>query len=117
MKPEQKGKRIGVGPLLAALVVLMLVAVLPGRAVLWAQSKGLAVEGKSVAGGERRLALVIGNAAYEGRGKKTSFQNSEQGVGRYILARHALLCCTFGSYAHKGRVHVCEDAACVLQGR
>jgi len=43
----------------------MLVAVLPGRAVPWAQSKGLAVEGKSVAGGERRLALVIGNAAYD----------------------------------------------------
>lgn len=39
MKPEQKVKRIGVGPLLAALVVLMLVAVLPGRAVPWAQSK------------------------------------------------------------------------------
>ena len=65
MKPEQKAKRIGVGPLLAALGVLMLVAVLPGRAVAWAQSKGLAVEGKSVTGGERRLALVIGNATYD----------------------------------------------------
>ena len=50
MKPEQKGKRLGVGLLLAALGVLMM-AVLPGRAGPWAQSKGLAVEGKSVAGG------------------------------------------------------------------
>ena len=106
MKPEQKVKRIGVGPLLAALGVLMLAAVLPERAVPWAQSKGLAVEGKLVTGGERRLALVIGNAAYH-----------EHGVDIYILARHTLLCCTLGSYEDKDTVHECEDAACVLQGR
>jgi caspase domain-containing protein/lysozyme inhibitor LprI len=64
MKSAWKAQRFRVGPLLAALSVL-LVTVLPGGAVLWAQTKSLTVDGKAVAGGERRLALVIGNAAYE----------------------------------------------------
>jgi hypothetical protein len=64
MKSEKKPKRLWIGPLLAALSVL-LAAVLPGGAALWAQPKSLTVDGKAVAGGERRLALVIGNAAYD----------------------------------------------------
>jgi Caspase domain len=65
MKSEQKAKRLGVGPRLAALSVLLLAAVLPGGTALWAQSKSLTVDGKTIAGGERRVALVIGNAAYD----------------------------------------------------
>ena len=33
--------------------------------MLWAQTKGLTVDGKAVGEGERRLALIIGNAAYD----------------------------------------------------
>ena len=65
MKSAQKAKRLGVGPRLAALSVLLLAAALPGGQVLWAQSKSLTVDGKAVAGEERRVALVIGNAAYD----------------------------------------------------
>ena len=45
--------------------MLLLVTMLPGHEVLWAQSKGFNVQGKASAGGERRVALVIGNAAYD----------------------------------------------------
>jgi Caspase domain/Lysozyme inhibitor LprI len=65
MKSEQKAKRLRGGPRLAALSVLLLAAVLSGGTALWAQSKSLTVDGKAVAGGERRVALVIGNAAYD----------------------------------------------------
>jgi uncharacterized protein YecT (DUF1311 family) len=64
MKSARKAQRLGAGVLLVALSGL-LVTVMPGGAVLWAQTKGLAVDGKAVAEGERRLALVIGNAAYD----------------------------------------------------
>jgi uncharacterized protein YecT (DUF1311 family) len=64
MKSARKAQRLGVGVLLVALSGL-LATVLPGGAVLWAQTKGLAVDGKAVAEGERRLALLIGNATYD----------------------------------------------------
>src|SRR5215510_14320299 len=64
MTPEPKAKRMRIGPLLVALCVL-LVALLPGREAPWAQSKGLGIDGKAVTGSERRVALVIGNAAYD----------------------------------------------------
>jgi caspase domain-containing protein/lysozyme inhibitor LprI len=64
MRSARKAPRLGVGLLLVALSVL-LAAVLPGGAGLRAQTKSLTVDGKAVAGGERRLALIIGNAAYE----------------------------------------------------
>ena len=64
MQSARKAQRLGAGLLCTALS-LMLTAVLPGGAVLWAQTKGLAVDGKAVGEGERRLALVIGNAAYD----------------------------------------------------
>ena len=64
MQSERKAQRLGAGLLYAALS-LMLAAVLPGGAGLWAQTKSLTVDGQAVAGGERRLALIIGNAAYD----------------------------------------------------
>ena len=64
MRSARKTQRLGVGLLLTALSVL-LAAVRPGGAVLWAQTKSLTVDGQAVTGGERRLALIIGNAAYE----------------------------------------------------
>ena len=64
MTPAQKAKRMRTGPLLVALCVL-LVAIVPGHEALWAQSKGLGIDGKTVTGSERRVALVIGNAAYD----------------------------------------------------
>ena len=64
MRSARKAQRLWVGLLLPALSVL-LGAVLPGGEALWAQPKSLTVEGKAVAGDERRLALIIGNAAYE----------------------------------------------------
>ena len=65
MKPERKAKRIGGSLPLVALCVLLLVLMLPVHEALWAQSKGFNVQGKGSAGGERRVALVIGNAAYD----------------------------------------------------
>jgi uncharacterized caspase-like protein len=38
---------------------------LPVPKALWAQSKGFSVQGKASTGGEPRVALVIGNAAYD----------------------------------------------------
>jgi Caspase domain len=64
MQPGRKAKWVGVSLLLAALCVL-LVTMLPVHKALWAQSKGFNVQGKASAGGERRVALVIGNAAYD----------------------------------------------------
>jgi hypothetical protein len=65
MRPGQQQKQIGVSLLLVALGVLLLAALLPGHEAPWAQSKGLTVDGKAVAGAEHRAALVIGNAAYD----------------------------------------------------
>jgi hypothetical protein len=64
MQPGWKAKRVGGSLLLVALCVL-LVTMLPVHEALWAQSKGFNVQGKASAGGERRVALVIGNAAYD----------------------------------------------------
>jgi hypothetical protein len=64
MTPAQKAKRLRSGPLLVALCVL-LVATVPGHEAPWAQSKGLGIDGQAVTGSERRVALVIGNAAYD----------------------------------------------------
>jgi hypothetical protein len=44
---------------------MLLVPMLSVHDILWAQSKGFNVQGKVSAGGERRVALVIGNAAYD----------------------------------------------------
>jgi Caspase domain len=65
MKLERKAKRIRASLLLVALCVLLLVSMLPGHEALWAQSKGFNVQGRGSTGGERRVALVIGNAAYD----------------------------------------------------
>jgi hypothetical protein len=65
MKPGRKAKRVGGSLLLVGLCVLLLVTILPVHKALWAQSKGFNVQGKASAGGERRVALVIGNAAYD----------------------------------------------------
>jgi len=64
MKPGRKSKGLGVSLLLVVLCVL-LVTMLPVPEALWAQSKGFNMQGKASAGGERRAALVIGNAAYD----------------------------------------------------
>src|SRR5262249_42773227 len=64
MGPGRKAKRLG-GSLLRVALCVLLVTVLPVHEVLWAQSKGLNVQGKASAGGEPRVALVIGNAAYD----------------------------------------------------
>jgi hypothetical protein len=64
MTPEQKAKRMRGGSLLVALGVLLM-ALVPGYEAPWAQSKGLGIDGKAVTGSERRMALVIGNAAYD----------------------------------------------------
>ena len=47
------------------LCVLLLVTRLPVHEALWAQSKGFNVQGKASTDGECRVALVIGNAAYD----------------------------------------------------
>ena len=65
MAPERQAKRIGIGPLCVTLGVLLLAALVPGRTAPWAQAKGLTVDGKTVGGAEPRMALVIGNAAYD----------------------------------------------------
>ena len=64
MKPERKAKCIG-GRLLLVAPCVLLVIMLPVPEALWAQSKGFNLHGKASAGGERRVALVIGNAAYD----------------------------------------------------
>src|SRR5262249_9310489 len=63
MGPGRKAKRLG-GSLLRGALCVLLVTVLPVHEVLWAQSKGLNVQGKARAGGEPRLAMGIGNGAY-----------------------------------------------------
>jgi uncharacterized caspase-like protein len=65
MQPRQKAKRLRVSLPLVALCVLLLVPMLPVHEALWAQSKGFNVQGKGSVAGERRVALVIGNAAYD----------------------------------------------------
>ncbi|HSX79565.1 MAG TPA: caspase family protein, partial [Candidatus Saccharimonadia bacterium] len=65
MKSGRKAQRLGGSLLLVALCVLLLVTMLPVPEALWAQSKGFNMPGKASAGGERRAALVIGNAAYD----------------------------------------------------